>query len=94
MEIAPIPGIRAVTAVPAAQPRSNGFDLPAVFAVQDSSRAGDETYNGKKASTGGQDDEDGLDDGADEAIEEIAFADEEDAEAPPLRTSGPVNFFA
>jgi len=95
MEIAPIPGIRAVTAVAAVQPQSNGFDLPAVFAVQDSSRAGDETYNGKtKAATGGQDDEDGLEDGADEEIEETAFADEEDAEAPPLRASGPIDFFA
>lgn len=93
MEIAPIPGIRAVTAVPAAQPRSNGFDLPAVFAVQDSSRAGDETYNGKaKVATGGQDDEDELEGSEDE---EMAFAEEEEAvEAPPLRVSGPIDFFA
>ena len=95
MEIAPIPGVRAVAAVAAVQPRSNGFDLPAVFAVQDSSRAGDETYNGKtKASTGGQDDEDGLDDGEDEEVEEFAFGEEEEVETPRLHASGPIDFFA
>ena len=95
MEIAPIPGIRGVTAVPTAQPRSNGFDLPAVFAVEDSSRAGDETYNGTaKAATGGQDDEEGLEDGGDEEIEETGFAEEQDGEAAALRASGPIDFFA
>jgi hypothetical protein len=65
MEIGPIPGIRAL---PSVEPKGNGIDLTAVFAIKDSPRTGDETYNGKaKQSAGGQDDEetDLLDETAD-----------------------------
>jgi hypothetical protein len=92
MEIAPIPGIRAV---PAVQPRSNGLDLPAVFAVPDPSRSGADTYNGRaKASTGGQDDEEAeLEEEAE--TDEAAFSEEDTAEPVAPRAAGsPIDFFA
>ena len=55
MEIGPIAGIRSFSSIPA---KSNGIDLPEIFQVADSARAGDETYNGSaRQSAGGQDDE-------------------------------------
>ena len=56
MEISPIPGIRALPAVkaPPADPR-----LSAVFDIENSSGAGDDTYSGSgRKAAGGQDDED------------------------------------
>ena len=56
MEIGPIPGIRALPAVkaPPADPR-----LSAVFDIENSSGAGDDTYSGSgRKGAGGQDDED------------------------------------
>lgn len=92
MEIAPIPGIRAV---PAVQPRGNGLDLPAVFAVPDPSRSGDDTYNGRaKASTGGQDDDE-AELTEDAETEEGAFSEEASAEpAPRIAAGSPIDFFA
>jgi hypothetical protein len=55
MEISPIPGIRALPAVkaPPADPR-----LSAVFDIENSSGAGDDTYSGSgRKAAGGQDDE-------------------------------------
>ncbi len=93
MELAPIPGIRPL---PAVGPRGNGFDVPAVFAVQDSSRAADETYSGKaKAATGGQDDEAELADESEQDETDAAMPDDEGDEGPaPLRGFGPIDFFA
>ncbi len=91
MEIAPIPGIRAV---PAVQPRGNGLDLPAVFPCSPS-RSGADTYNGNaKAATGGQDDEEAeLDE--DVEAEEAAFSEEDAAEPVAPRAAGsPIDFFA
>jgi hypothetical protein len=88
MEIGPIPAIRAV---PAVSPRGNGFDLPPVFEVKDSARAGDETYNGKgKEAAGGQDDEAEDETAAlldDDGTESVAAAHE----SSPGRQ---INFFA
>ena len=56
MEISPIPGIRALPAVkaPPVDPR-----LSAVFDIENSSGAGDDTYSGSgRKAAGGQDDED------------------------------------
>jgi hypothetical protein len=56
MEIAPIPGIRAVPAVkaPPANPR-----LSAIFDIEHSSEPGDDSYSGSgRKASGGQDDED------------------------------------
>jgi hypothetical protein len=64
------------------------LDLPAVFEVKDSARAGDETYNGKgKEAAGGQDDEtdDLLDD--DSELESTV-------PAPQNNLCSQVNFFA
>jgi hypothetical protein len=93
MELAPIPGIRPL---PAVEPRGNGLDVPAVFAVQDSPRAGDETYNGKaKASTGGQDDEpEPADESEQDETAEAMADDEGDVGPAPLRGYGPIDFFA
>ena len=83
--------------MPAVQPRGNGLDLPAVFAVPDpsSSRSGADTYNGKaKAATGGQDDEEA------ELTEEAetddgVFGEDEGIHLVPRRASGsPIDFFA
>jgi hypothetical protein len=55
MEISPIPGIRALPAVkaPPVDPR-----LSAVFDIENSSGAGDDTYSGSgRKAAGGQDDE-------------------------------------
>jgi len=85
MEIGPIPALHAV---PAVSPRGNGLDLPAVFEVKDSARAGDETYNGKgKEASGGQDDE------TDELLDDDS---ELESAAPVPQTSfgSQVNFFA
>jgi hypothetical protein len=64
------------------------MDLPAVFEVKDSARAGDETYNGKgKEAAGGQDDE----------TDELLDDDNESESAVPAPRSNPgsqVNFFA
>jgi hypothetical protein len=88
MEIGPIPAIRAV---PAVSSRGNGFDLPAVFEVKDSARAGDETYNGKgKEAAGGQDDE------AEEDLDELLDDGEAESAAPVPRASraAQIDFFA
>ncbi|MDR3750784.1 MAG: hypothetical protein P4K94_04785 [Terracidiphilus sp.] len=85
MGIGPIPAIHAV---PITSSRGNGLDVPAVFEVKDSSRAGDETYNGKgKESTGGQDDE------TDDLLDEDS---EPESTVPVLQNNsgGQVNFFA
>jgi len=85
MEIGPIPALHAV---PAVSPRGNGLDLPAVFEVKDSARAGDETYNGKgKEAAGGQDDE--TDDLLDDDNEP-----ESTVRAPQDNLGSQVNFFA
>ena len=85
MEIGPIPALHAV---PAVSSRGNGLDLPAVFEVKDSARAGDETYNGKgKEAAGGQDDE----------TDELLDDDNESESATPLpqnNLGSQVNFFA
>jgi len=85
MEIGPIPALHAV---PAISSRGNGLDLPAVFEVKDSARAGDETYNGKgKEAAGGQDDE--TDDLLDDDNEP-----ESTVRAPQDNLGSQVNFFA
>lgn len=57
MEIAPIPGIRAVTAVKA--PRVE-FRLPEIFDIEGTARAGDDQgqRQGRKAAGAEEDDED------------------------------------
>jgi hypothetical protein len=56
MEIAPISGIRAVPAVKAPPADAR---LSAVFDIENSSGAGDDTYSGSgRKAAGGQDDED------------------------------------
>jgi hypothetical protein len=63
------------------------MDLPAVFEVKDSARAGDETYNGKgKEAAGGQDDE--TDELLDDSEPESA------APAPQNSLGSQVSFFA
>jgi hypothetical protein len=88
MEIGPIPAIRAV---PPNSSRGNGFDLPAVFEVKDSARAGDETYNGKgNEPAGGQDDE-----SEDETAELLDDGEVESAAPVPRDRRGvQINFFA
>ncbi len=55
MEISPIPGIRALPAVKAPPANSRLF---AVFDIENSSGAGDDTYSGSgRKAAGGQDDE-------------------------------------
>lgn len=89
MEMSPISGIRAV---PAAQPENNRFDLPGVFAVPDPERSSGDTYNGKKASTGGQDDDGDLSDS--DELEEMDSGSEELHAAPMQTARRPVDFFA
>jgi hypothetical protein len=85
MGIGPIPAIHAV---PVISSKGNGLDLPAVFEVKDSARAGDETYNGKgKESAGAQDDE--TDDLLDEDTEP-----ESTMPAPQNSHGSQVDFFA
>lgn len=68
MEIGPIPGIRALPAVktPPADPR-----LSAVFDIQNSSSAGDDTFSGsnKKTASGQDDEADELDEQTESATE-------------------------
>lgn len=85
MEISPIPAIRAVTAV---KPRPVDAELSALFDIESSARAGDDTYtgNGKKAA------------GAEEDDQEDAGELEESEEAKsPARQEGSrnqISFFA
>ena len=63
MEIAPIPGIRAVPAVKAPPADAR---LSAVFDIENSSGPGDDTYSGSgRKAAGGQDDE------AEDELEEL-----------------------
>ncbi len=59
MEIAPIPGIRAVPAVKA---RQTDFRLPEIFDIEGSARAGDDQGQGqgRKAAGAEENDEDDL----------------------------------
>jgi hypothetical protein len=85
MEIGPIPAIHAV---PVTSSRGNGLDVSAIFEVKDSSRAGDETYNGKgKEPAGGQDDE------TDEPLDEDNEL-ESDVPMPQYSSGRQINFFA
>lgn len=83
MEIAPIPGIRAITAVKA-QPAETR--LTAVFDMEAIVRAGDDSYTGDgHTSSGGQDDdaEDTLSTAPDETGQRRGGAEEN----PPHRVS-------
>ena len=84
MEIAPIPGIRAVAAL---RPPQNEMRAPAIFDIDASSRPRDDTRqrNGRKAA-GAEENEDN-----DLALESETASREPDLEEAPLRQ---VDYFA
>lgn len=85
MEIGPIAGIRAV---PAVKSRPLDSELSALFEIESSARAGDDTYtgNGKKAAGAEENDEEDAED-----LEELSAA-EPDRHADG--SSGQISFFA
>jgi len=84
MEIAPIPGIRAVTAV---KPREADMRAPAIFDIDASSRPGDgeRQRNGKKAAGAEENEEDDL------VVEGEAAGKGDELEQSPTRQ---VDYFA
>ncbi len=74
MEIGPINEIRGIRMIPAVKAPSADNQLPAVFDIAYTARAGDETYSGSGRSAGGQD---GDEDEAMEGAESGAEADED-----------------
>lgn len=87
MEIGPIPAMRAIAAV---KPRPIDPELSALFDIEPSARAGDDTYTGtgKKAAGAEENDEEDA-----EELEEIS-ADEPSAQSRNERSQSQISFFA
>jgi hypothetical protein len=80
MEISPVAAVRLM---PTPRTKETDLGLTDVYEIERSSRTGDETYtpSGSKAATGGEEDEDQLDEFDDGPLDEF---DEPEAEVKPI----------